>query len=130
MEHALDCKKGGLVTQCHTEVRDVIGELESIVYKEVLQEPVVQKANDTERVPSLIADRSMAAPNCGIVRCTVTDTDAPPYSRVVTAILSSAEGEKKEENTLKQQLFAEPPSHLLYPLTESCVEKLIFLSNI
>ena len=35
LEHALDCKKGGLVTQRHNEVRDVIGDLASVVFKEV-----------------------------------------------------------------------------------------------
>ena len=60
----------------------------------------------------------------------VTDTDAPSHSqRVVTAVLSSAE-EEKMKNTQKQQLFAEPPSHLLLcQLTEFWVEKQIFLSN-
>ena len=48
LEHALDCKKGGLVTQRHNEVRDVIGDLASLVYK---KEPIVQEANDTEGVP-------------------------------------------------------------------------------
>ena len=41
LEHALDCKKGGLVTQCHNEVQDVIGDLASV---EVVKEPVVQEA--------------------------------------------------------------------------------------
>ena len=47
LEHALDCKKGGLVTQCHNEVRDVIGDLASVG---VVKEPVVQEANDAEGV--------------------------------------------------------------------------------
>ena len=56
LEHALDCKKGGLVTQRHNEV---IGDLASLVfYKEVVKEPIVQEANDAEGVPSLIADLS------------------------------------------------------------------------
>ena len=59
MEHALDCKKGGLVTQRHNEVRDVIGDLASVVFKEVVKEPVVQEANEAEGVPSLIADLSI-----------------------------------------------------------------------
>ena len=58
LEHALDCKKGGLVTQRHNEVRDVIGNLASLVYKEVVKEPIVHEANDAEGVPSLTADLS------------------------------------------------------------------------
>ena len=38
-QHALDCKKGGLVTQRHNEVRDALGDLAAIVYKEVVREP-------------------------------------------------------------------------------------------
>ena len=59
LEHALDCKKGGLVTQRHNEVRYVIGDLASLVYKEVIKEPIMQEANDAEGVPSLIADLSI-----------------------------------------------------------------------
>ena len=42
LAHALDCRKGGLVIQRHNEIRDAIGDLASIVYKEVIREPVVQ----------------------------------------------------------------------------------------
>ena len=34
-EHPLDCKKGGLVTQHHNEVRDALGNLASIVFNNV-----------------------------------------------------------------------------------------------
>ena len=40
-------------------VRDVIGNLASVVFKEVVKEPVVQEANDAGGVPSLIADVSI-----------------------------------------------------------------------
>ena len=94
LEHALDCKKGGLITQHHNEVRDVIGNLASAVCKEVV-EPVVQEANDAEGVPSLIADLSITGewqPQTVVLfDVLVTDTDAPSHSkRVVTAILTSS----------------------------------------
>ena len=99
LEHALDCKKGGLVTQCHNEVRDVIGDLASVVLKEVVKEPVVQEANNVEGVPSLIADLSIRVwqpLTVALFDVRVTDTDVPTYSqRVVSAILSSAEEAKK-----------------------------------
>ena len=37
----------------------VIGDLSSIIYKEAFKEPVVQEANETEGVPSLIVDQSV-----------------------------------------------------------------------
>ena len=59
MKHELDCRKGGLEIQCHNEIRDSIGDLASIVYKEVIWEPVVQEANDACGLPALIADLSI-----------------------------------------------------------------------
>ena len=32
LSHALDCCKGGLVTQCHIEVRDALGDLAAMGY--------------------------------------------------------------------------------------------------
>ena len=33
IEHTLDCKKGGLITQHHNEVRDAIGDLATHAWK-------------------------------------------------------------------------------------------------
>ena len=38
--HALHCKKGGLVTQ-HHEVRDALGDIAALAFKEVTREPIV-----------------------------------------------------------------------------------------
>ena len=32
MEHALDCRVWGLVTQCHNEFRDAIGDLATLCF--------------------------------------------------------------------------------------------------
>ena len=101
LEHALDCKKGGLVTQRHNEVRYVIGDLASVVFKEVVKEPVVQEANEAEGVPSLIANLSIRGvwqpQTVALFDVRVTDTDALSHSqRVVSVILSSAEEAKKK----------------------------------
>jgi len=37
LSHALDCKKGGLITQRHNEVRDALGDIAALAYKEVVQ---------------------------------------------------------------------------------------------
>ena len=60
----------------------------------------MQEANDTEGVPSLIADLSIRGvwqpQTVALFDVRATDTDAPSYSqRVVSAILSSAEEAKK-----------------------------------
>ena len=39
IEHALDCRYGGLIVHCHNEVRDAIGDLASLVWGNV-REPV------------------------------------------------------------------------------------------
>ena len=39
--HALDCCKVGLVTQRHNEVRDVLGDLAALAYRNVIGEPLM-----------------------------------------------------------------------------------------
>ena len=76
---------GGLITQCHNEDRDVISGLASIVYKEVLKEPVVQEANSAEGVASLIADLSIRGvwqpQTLALFDVSVTDNDGPSHSQ-------------------------------------------------
>ena len=56
MTHALDCKKGGLVTQQHNEVRDALGDIAALAYKEVVREPVVREADEARGISALVAD--------------------------------------------------------------------------
>ena len=55
MEHALDCRFGGLVGRCHNEVRDAIGDLASLVWGNVVHEPVVCDQS-TSSDGALVAD--------------------------------------------------------------------------
>ena len=41
IEHALDCRFGGLISHCHNEIHDTIGDLASLVWGNVVYEPVV-----------------------------------------------------------------------------------------
>jgi hypothetical protein len=59
LSHALSCRKGGLVTQRYNEVRDVVGDLASIVWDQVLKEPVVREVNTSTKSPALVADLSV-----------------------------------------------------------------------
>lgn len=92
LEH--DCKKRGLVTQRHNEVRDVIGDLASIAYKEVLREPIVQEAESVLSLITGLSIRGVWQPQTmALVSVCVTDTVA----RVIDAILSSAKEEKQRK---------------------------------
>ena len=54
IEHALDCRFGGLVTHRHNEVRDAFGDLASLVWSPVVKEPVVH--DGSAGADTLIAD--------------------------------------------------------------------------
>ena len=54
---SLDCCVGGLVSQCHNEVWDTIGDLSSLVWKQVQKEPIVCESTiDDSTSETLIAD--------------------------------------------------------------------------
>ena len=55
LTHALDCKKGGLVTQRHNEVRDALGDIAGMACREVIRAPIVRDANDSAGIPTLVA---------------------------------------------------------------------------
>ena len=102
--HALDCKKGELITQRHNEVRDALGDIEALAYKEVVREPVAREADEIRGVSALVADlgvRGVWQPQTeALFDVHVVDTDAQSYAhRTVSAVLSTAEKEKKRKYT-------------------------------
>ena len=101
-QHALDCKKGGLVTQHHNEVRDAPGDLAAIVYKDVVRESIVQEADGR---PALIADLSIQGvwqpQTVALLDVHVIDTDAQSYaSRTVRLMLCYVQQSKKKMKVL------------------------------
>ena len=54
IEHALDCRFGGLVTRRHNEVHDAFGDLASLVWSPVVKEPFVNDGSAS--ADTLIAD--------------------------------------------------------------------------
>ena len=100
LSHALDCHRGGLVIQHHNEVRDALGDLAALAYKDVIREPVVREGSDD--APALIADlgvRGVWLPQIeALFDIRVTDADVPSYvSRSVANVLTMAEEEKKRK---------------------------------
>ena len=70
-------------------MRDVLGDLAAIVYKDVVREPIVQEADDSSGRPTLIADLSIRQPQTvALLDVRVVDTDAQSYaSHSVDAVL-------------------------------------------
>ena len=56
MKHALVCRKSGLVVQRHNEVRDVIGDMASLVWNQVKKDTIVKEADGESQSLALIAD--------------------------------------------------------------------------
>ena len=55
--HALDCKKGGLVTPAPQ--RGELGDIAALAFKEVIREPVVREADEASGISALVADLSV-----------------------------------------------------------------------
>ena len=100
LQHALDCKKGGLVIQRHNEIRDCIGDIASQVWTHVIKEPVVREADVKNADGGLRLDvgiRGVWQPQVeALFDVKVVDTDAPSHrTRSSEAILESGAKEKK-----------------------------------
>ena len=58
--HTLNCKKGGLVTACHNEFRDLNCDLCSMAgLSQIISEPILQESNENEDLEGLRADWSV-----------------------------------------------------------------------
>uniref|UniRef100_A0A1X7T7L5 Uncharacterized protein n=1 Tax=Amphimedon queenslandica TaxID=400682 RepID=A0A1X7T7L5_AMPQE len=96
--HALDCKKGGLVTLRHNEIRDVLHDVSSMAWSQVIKEPIVREAQSD--LEALVGDISIhgvwQSQSTCIFDVRVVDSDAPSYVRKPPLqVLKTAEREKK-----------------------------------
>ena len=125
--HALDCCRGGLVIQHHNEVRDALGDIAALTFREVIWEPVVRER--TEESPALIADlgvRGVWVPQVqALFDVRVTDTDAPSYlPRFVDDVFAMAETEKLRKYGSAADAGVLHSPHLLYLLMVQWAMKL------
>ena len=47
VNHALDCKRGGLIVQRHNEIRDTLFDLSMLGWKQVIKEPIIRDSTDS-----------------------------------------------------------------------------------
>ena len=96
--HALDCRKGGLVIQRHNEIRDLISDLSSIVWSQVVKEPLIgDESSNNECLKADIGIRgAWQSQSMSLFDVRVLDSDAPSYlQRNPEVVLRNAEREKK-----------------------------------
>ena len=78
LQHALDCKTGGLVIQRHNKVRDCLGDMAAQVWSQVVREPIVKEAES--KADGLRADLGIGGPQVeALFDIKVIDTDAPSH---------------------------------------------------
>ena len=100
LQHALSCKKGGLVSLRHNEIRDAVGDIASLLWANVHREPVIREPvnEETALVADLLVRGVWSPQRDASFDIRVTDTDSISYrTRTPQAILASAEREKKQK---------------------------------
>ena len=100
VQHALICKKGGLITQRNNEVRDLLGDLSCLAGTYTQKEPVIREHSENQKV--LRADlliRGVRYPQeTASVDIRVTDTEAKSYSnRNPEDVLENCADEKRRK---------------------------------
>ena len=100
LPHALSCKKGGLISLRHNEVRDVLGDLSSLAWSNVQKEPLIREHSNEQ--PALRADLLVRGvwsyQDTASFDIRVTDTEAKSYNNKSSkAVLMQCEEEKKKK---------------------------------
>jgi len=113
LDHALICRKGGLIIQCHNEVRHAVGDLATLVWGWIVSELVVRDASaDSEALIVDLGARGVWEPQAMVLfDICVVHTDARFYlSYSPGAVLASGEAEKWKY--CRPVLSVVPPLHL------------------
>ena len=84
LDHAVFCRKGGLIIQRHNEVRDAVGDLAALVWGRVVSEPVVRDASvDGDALIADLGVRGVWEPQAmALFDIRVVDTDARSFLSV------------------------------------------------
>ena len=99
-QHALICKKGGLITHKHNEIRDLLGDLSCLAWTYTQKEPVILKHSENQK--ALRADlliRGVWSPQeAASFDIRVTDTEAKSYNnRNPEDVLENCADEKRRK---------------------------------
>jgi len=108
LDHALICRKGGLIIQHHNEVRDAVGDLTTLVWGRIVSKPVVRYVSvDNEALIVDFGARGVWKPQAmALLDIPVIDTDTRSYlSHSLGAVLASAEAEKKHRTSCHLYAF-------------------------
>ena len=100
LQHGLDCPKGGLIIRRHNEIRDCLGDMATVVWPQVIREPVVREDDPASGDPGLhlnLGIRGVWQPQVeALFDIHVIDTDAPSYRQCSPiSVLDSGAVEKK-----------------------------------
>ena len=100
VNHALSCRKGGLIIRKHNEVHDALGDVMKMGYRNVLREPIVRDGDVfTEGLVADLAVRGLWQPQTeALNHVRVVDTDPRSYcGRSVDQVIKFTEEEKKQK---------------------------------
>lgn len=104
LDHGLNCPNGGNIIRRHNEIRDVAGQMASMVYSHVKSEPVVREqgcgGKDDNGLVCDLAVRGVWNPQTDVLLdFKIVNTDAQSYvNRPVKSVLESAAAAKKTKH--------------------------------
>jgi hypothetical protein len=99
IDHALCCRRGGLIIRRHNEVRDVLGDMVETAWGCCIREPIIKEQNPMTNEISLKGDLAYGVwePQVeALFDIRIVYADTPSYSLMtLQAVLRKSEKEKK-----------------------------------